>query len=437
MPLPNHWAVFNLRSTPFFQDTLRPGDERFPVESLFVGRRREADRVLRVIGSGNSSRQAIPGEPGVGKTSLVQYIKSRTEGDGYIAASDPISLLGDDTADRLMMRILRYVHDAVLLSPTTAAIAKSEPMQQARQLVNAFRSSSRGASLTVLGFGGGVQTGTAYEQGVFLTPAAIVPGILDQLIRTAREAGCDLRGVLLHVNNLENLSEAQAEQAGLVLRDIRDILLIDGYHTLLVGTPESIRATITPHAQLRSVFQQMEPIGAMGFEDLQALLRTRYHYLRLDRNADAREPITAEALEELHEIFGGDLRGLFLACDQAAAELVGYLGRDAATPMTGRDIRTTVGGGYRTEMRSRVGETNAEYLESLVGLREEVLTQRALQEHWRVSQGMVSRVVADLQQYGYLRGVGRAGDRRIRYELTGAARLILDHLAGVSRDGAS
>jgi hypothetical protein len=301
-------------------------------------------------------------------------------------------------------------------------------MQQARQLVNAFRTTTGGVNVSVPGLGGlGGSFGTGYQQGPFLTPTAIVPRLLALLMAAARKRGA--AGVILHLNNLENLSDADASRAGLVLRDVRDVLLLDGYHSLLVGTPEAVRAAITPHPQLRAVFHQLPPLESLSPDDLKALLKARYHHLRLDPKKPVRAPITPDALSELHAIFAGDLRGLFLACDEAATEVLGYLGRNPATPMSAADIRAVLAGRYRTEMRERIGDAAATYLEALAFLKDRAFSQPMLEESWKVSQGMISRALADLQRYGYVRQAERDSQRRIQYYLTGTARIILDSLA--------
>ena len=427
MALPNHWSVFNLKSTPFFQDTLRPGDERFPVELLFVARADEASRILKVIGSAESSRQAVPGEPGLGKTSLVQYVKSRATEEGYVAAPDPVSLMAEDTADRLLARLQRYVYEAFLLTPLTAGMAETEPMRQARQLVNAYRTSAAGGSLQYAGFGLGGQLGTAFHEGPFLAPAAVVPRLLAVLVETARKRhGEKFRGVVVHFDNLENLSEADAEKAGQVLRDLRDVLLIDGYHTLFVGTPDAIKAAIQHHAQLRGVFHQAEAVRPLTLEDVHALLRARYRHYRLNPDAEVREPITLDALAEMHGLFRGDLRGMLLACDQAAAEIVGFMGEDPATPMSAAAIRSVLAGRYRREMRERLGEASGGYLERLASWQDRPFSQKQLEEEWKVSQGFVSRLLKEFQAFGYVRvHAERDAARRNQYFLAGPGRLLL------------
>jgi hypothetical protein len=75
MALPNLWGLYNLRSSPFSQATLRADSQVTPLH-LFVGRQRERQLLLTTIGSSTSSRQAVAGRPGIGKTTLVQTVKA-------------------------------------------------------------------------------------------------------------------------------------------------------------------------------------------------------------------------------------------------------------------------------------------------------------------------------------------------------------------------
>jgi hypothetical protein len=58
MALPNLWSLYNLRSSPFFQATLRADSQAMPLH-LFVGRQRERQLLLTTIGSSASSLQPV------------------------------------------------------------------------------------------------------------------------------------------------------------------------------------------------------------------------------------------------------------------------------------------------------------------------------------------------------------------------------------------
>ena len=73
-------------------------------------------------------------------------------------------------------------------------------------------------------------------------PSILVAQLLQGLMRVAREA-LHARGILVHVNNLENLSDSDATRAGAIFRDLRDpCLLADGYHWVVVGTSDALSA---------------------------------------------------------------------------------------------------------------------------------------------------------------------------------------------------
>ena len=95
MALPNLWGLYNLRSSPFFQATLRADSQATPLR-LFVGRQQERQLLLTTIGSSPSSRQAVAGRPGIGKTTLVQTVKADAQAGGYWSSDEiiPISAKG-------------------------------------------------------------------------------------------------------------------------------------------------------------------------------------------------------------------------------------------------------------------------------------------------------------------------------------------------------
>src|ERR1041384_8307104 len=221
--LPTPWNLYNLTASPYFQETLESPDGSTRPLSLFVGRARELDQLRsKIHGTGKlSSRQAVAGFPGVGKTTLVQELKASLLRDGYLTSDSLVPILATDTAGDLFGRVLGGLYEIILLNrPATAT--GSPAMREAQLLVRAGRLSSGGANVSILGVGGGVSRSTTV-----VTPKDIMidgPRIMRDLMQLVRDS--DAHGVVMHLNNLENLSDFETEKAAEILRSLRDPMLM-------------------------------------------------------------------------------------------------------------------------------------------------------------------------------------------------------------------
>lgn len=443
MTLRNVWHLYNLSESPFFQDTLRTSpNARYPL-ALFVGREPEAGRLLRGIGSSSSSRQVIQGAPGVGKTTLVQHVKDVVSRERILSYPEPVSVGHADSSETVFVRILSYVYEA-LLSNGDFTTKDLESMETARQLVRAFRVRNVGANVSFPGLGGiGGSTSKQYVHAASAQPSIVVPDLLRQLRAVATDhVGAD--GILVHLNNLENLADEDAAHAAAMVRDLRDsCLLAEGYHWILVGTTEAMRTIVAAQTQVRSVFAMPKPLMPLSLAEVQELLARRYEYLQLDPKRPVRAPADPVAVAELYALFRGDLRGTFRALDEAAHELVGYGSEDAAEPMTVQDVRAILRHRYAEEMAASLGGNLSDYLRRLAERgAEATFTQKELVATWKVSQPAVSQTLGELQRHGYVSEVDRlepAGRGRPQtvYALTGAARLVFDPAEQTSGRGST
>ena len=416
--LPNIWHLYNLRESPFFQDTLRAGQgARYPID-LFVGRVGDVETLLRVIGGSSSTRQVIGGAPGIGKTTLAQRVKADAAEAGYLSHDEAVHIEADLDTRELLMRLLGHVYEAVVGAAGQGF--DPEPVQTARQLVRAHRIRNGSASISVLGVGAGGGVTTQVVESGLLSAGLVVPPLLGQLMGVAEDK-LEAKGILVHVNNFENLVEADRARAAGMVRDVRDLLLLRGYHYLFVGTGEALHAVIDPHAQVRSVFGLFEELSPLEADDFEALLERRCDFLRLDQRRPAIPPVQQDAARAAYSFFHGDLRGALRALDLAAHELAGY-GDPLGAPIGRDELWSVLQPRYQVEMRQRLGDTHADYLMRLDDL-EEPFTQRDLGAMWGVSKGTVSEVAGVLVRMGYL-DVQHHG-RTLHYRRAGAARLAL------------
>lgn len=423
MKIRNVWSVYNLRETPFFQSELRPGKEALYPLRLFVGRRAVADTLLTTIGSARSSRQTVSAPPGFGKSTLVQYVKEQAYGDTFLSTPDPIGITSRETADSLLVSILKYVHDAVLIHDAAAADLPS--IKEAQHLTLSFQQVDYSGTVGFAGASIGASRATDHIQPVFPAVRSSVPGLLRQIADDIADHFGG-RGTIIHVNNLENLTDRDRENATVILRDIRDQLLIDGYHYILVGTPDAVHPVIGHYSQVRNIFHIHEDLGALSTHEFEDLLDRRYRYLAVPRQVAA-PPVTPTGLRELFQLFHGDLRGVLKALEQAANALLPQVSNGVPTPMGEDAVVKTLRIRYEREARQLLTDREYDLFTKLAGFRAS-FAQADLVQCWERTQGQVSRDIRALQQKNYVRVDRQQGSKR-HYTLTGPARLALRALA--------
>lgn len=408
MALPNLWSLYNLRSSPFFHPTLRADSQATPLR-LFVGRKRERQLLLTTIGSSASSRQALAGRPGIGKTTLVQTVKADAQAGGYWSSDEIISISAAGASEQLLGQLLSGVYDAVLANCPTAT---GPEVEAAQQLVRSIR--LRGGS---------------QSESIATPPGALLldgPRVLRDLLRYAIGQGA--RGIVLHLNNLENLSEADASRAADLLRGIRDqALLHDGLHLIVVGTTDAVRTVVQSHTQTRSVFSNPLILEPLALEDVEQLLANRYGALQLDQNRPWRPPVDTAVVQRLYELFRGDLRGMLKALEDGITALLGLTsaGADLA-PVGLEDLLLTLQQRNQAELREQLGDNAWERL--LVWAQVDsatVQSQAELVELWQVKQPSVSQSLQQLIEAGAVEALPRRGREPIQYLMTGTARLAL------------
>ena len=421
MALPNLWGLYNLRSSPFFQATLRADSDTTPLR-LFVGRQQERRLLLTNIRSSASSRQAVGGRPGIGKTTLVQTVKADAQAEGYWGSDEIIPISADGSGEQLLGQLLSGVYDAVLANCTTAT---GPEVEAAQQLVRSIR--LRGGGLSVSAFGLGI--GGSQSESVATPPGALLldgPRVLRDLSRYAIEQGA--HGIVLHLNNLENLSEAGASRAADLLRGIRDqALLHDGLHLIVVATTDAVRTVVQSHTQIRSVFSNPLVLEPLDLGEVEQLLANRYEALRLDPGRPWRSPVDGAVVRRLYELFRGDLRGMLKALEDGITALLGLTSAGAdVTPVGLEDLLLTLRQRNQMELQEQLGDTALERLVAWARVdAASVQTQAQLVELWALKQPSVSQTLQQLIEAGAVEALPRRGREAIQYLMSGTARLAL------------
>lgn len=387
----------------------------------------------------NSSCQAIAGAPGVGKTTLVKEIKAHLSADGYFTTDALVPILASDTTPALFGRVLSLLYDIIVANRPQSV--DSRAMRDAQLLVRSARLPSGGGNISALGTGVGVSRGSTVT-----TPTDIMidgPRVMRDLVAFIRRS--DAKGVLLHINNLENLSDADVSTAAFILRDLRDIMLQqNGMHYIIVGTTDAVNIAVNiavntavniavnTHAQVRTIVSMLI-LDPLEIDDVYQMLQARYKRMRLNDDRPAVAPADEKAVAALYELFRGDLRGLLKALEDGVRPLLGLAGmkktKSADEPpvrsLTIDELRPVLQDRYsghldslpekvRVKQLTKWGRTSSDSTQ----------TQKTLTKLWGVSQGAVSAALGYLIAQGYVLMLPRSRGAPTGYRLSGTSRLI-------------
>lgn len=310
-------------------------------------------------------------------------------------------------------------------------------METAQQLVRSLRLRGGGLSVSAFAVGGGVSR----SEGVSQPPSPLLlegPRALRHLLSYALKEGC--RGVVLHLNNLENLSASEAQRAADVLRGVRDqVLLLEGLHLILVGKTDAVRAAVLRHPQVRSVFAVPLVLSPLGLAEVELLLQKRYEAQWLETDRPWTAPVEPAVIQALYGLFRGDLRAMLQTLEGGIISL--FTAQFTASqghwelPASPREAAISIGWDtLQAVLRQQQGDDlQAELGPTLWGRLQvwaaadaaTTQTQNDLQGLWGVSQAAVSQALQELQMAGAVEALPRSGTDPTQYLLTGTARLAL------------
>lgn len=412
MVVPSLWEPYGLRSSPFFQDELRPADGEHPI-SLFVGREAETQRIERRLVSDPHTRSIVQGEPGVGKTSFVNRIKADAAGLGIATWEHPVRITQETTLASFVADVLR-----ILVRIRSAAGLTNDRGDFWPRTVRWLEGGElRGGSLTAFGVGGGVTRS-------FVAPQAPQDPLYEHLGQALHDSAEELgQPVLLHVNNLENLARDTVKSTALLLRDLRDYLLIPGAHWVFVGASGIEDQIFRVFDQVGGIFPAAETLDPLTPDEMARLLELRYQHLRID-GRELVQPIEPAVAARLYALYQGDLRNFLRLLGDAAERILGVRG---VTPMNEDEVLRHASGDYQRRLQAGLSRGDFEHLGRLVasfggGDPEFRVTEVA--KILGISQPSASDLVDRLLERRLIRRTRTAG-RSVYYRPTGAVLVAL------------
>jgi hypothetical protein len=325
------WTPFGLSDDPFFQAALDPAEDSRAIHpiSLFVGRTAELQMIGSQVIGASSSRAILTGGPGVGKTSLVNRLKASLASQGVLTHTAPVRVVSGMTPRHFEAEVLRVLlqmragEQAVTPLPAQSTRLGEEQAddevfwRRVGRLIMGEDSVAGGVSLG--GFGAQSE---AIRIPAEVNNTSLTTEVTEACRRLSRNGR---RRILLHVNNMENLSSADASAAASLMQQVRDTLLANFAHWVFVGATGIDRTVFGGSSQVSSIIPLTVSLPPLTPTEVADLLARRYAHLRTGLRFTP--PVEPQVAAALYERFRGDLRGflnlLALAVQQHAVSAPG------------------------------------------------------------------------------------------------------------------
>lgn len=401
------WEPFGLRSNPFFQAELKPVETE-PASGLFIGREEELTRVTRRILSDGSSRTIVQGTPGVGKTSFANRLKADLAAHGIVSYEHPLRITSDMAWSSFVAEVLRTLLRIRAAAGTDGHRdfwAETARMLEGEEVF--------GGSVGALGVSAGISRGFVAPR---LPPGALYEHLGAALRALRTELGAP---VVLHVNNLENVD---GETAAVLLRDLRDYLLLDGAHWVFVGALGVEEEVFRRFDQVGGIFPAAETLEPLRTDEVRRLLRRRYEHLRIAERGFV-APVELETAGRLYGLYQGDLRN-FLRLLADAAERA--LGLPELRPMTETEILRAAVPGYARALARQLGDNDFGHMRAMMDATDKTHEFRVtdIAKTLRMTQPAASALVERLTNARTIRQV-RVQGRSVYYRPVGATLVAL------------
>ncbi len=421
----NRWLRYGLATSPYFPEALGADTKGPRPITLFCGRARQVKQLVDMIAGEESSLSIVEGPSGTGKSTFVNYAKHalRRQDDSplYFAPSVEVGVQSDANAQTLLVQVIDgFVRHASDLYPKAKWQKDYPAVHKARTMVEAIQSLSGGWGFGLFAPGGPGASVSRSKSASTTTPLigpVLSPAFFAELcgeLRQLRDPA--MRGVIVHVNNMDVLLAENPAAAVRLFADLRDHFQVAGMHWIFLGPPGLYDEAVAIEKRVRDFVKLRIELDALPAKEVHDLLQARYHHYH-ELGTKLVEPVEPRLIEELYDFFGGDLRGTLNAANKA-------LGRhnpvDVA-PMPTTAARQALQAEYRAQLEANLRGKTLAILQHLIQRGKPTFSQddaTPVEKH----QPNRSDRFKELLQADAIRLTGSSKTRKI-YSFSGQSRL--------------
>lgn len=291
------WRRYNLKSNPYFVDPLSIDGQEITVSS-FIGRHKERQQLKKLISMGGGIRHLIIGNAGVGKTSLVNYVRYEAIKNQFFTPTNEIEINRSMTCNEFIILTLSSIYSEI---KRKNIMLKQDTMEKLEALYELTRYGELSQDISNL-----TQINT------------------DRLIILFKEVIEDLinpryNGIILHYDNWDNINNLKEVLE--LLGEIRDFLLSSKRVIFFFVGDKIFSDVVDTKTRVRQIFTTPHlTVSPLSLSETKRIFEERINKLSMD-NAKAICPHTEETLKLLFELLDGNLREILNSLTNCILEL--------------------------------------------------------------------------------------------------------------------
>lgn len=277
------WRKYGLHGNPYFISPLSIDKGIIPI-SKFVGRNQERKELKNVISMGGEIRFMLTGDAGVGKTSLLNFIRAEAADDGFFTPIREIEINKPMSGNEFIILTLSAIH---------------EEIQRLNININEDIMHTLDAIYELTQYGELSNDVAKISQ---LNKHKLV-GLFNKVIE---ELVPKFKGIIIHYDNWDNIQDVEAIQD--LIGDVRDFLSNKNVIFFFVGN-QFFPSIIAERKRVAQIFLPGAlEVPALSLNDIKKILDERIDALKIGENITLTVPHTEEAIETLYKLHGGNIR---------------------------------------------------------------------------------------------------------------------------------
>lgn len=277
------WRKYGLVDNPYFHSPLTIEGGAVPITS-FVGRNKEKAEIKKIIALGSDVRCLVLGDPGVGKTSLVNFVRNQASEEGFFTPIKEIELNRLMSGNEFIILTISSLYEEIKRREIDLGKEWKNKLEALYELTQYGELSHDIANITQL---------NRYKL------MDLFKNLVDTIVHPRHKA------IILHFDNLDNIDDP----LGLadLIGDIRDFLLTKNVIFIFVGD-KSLQQIVNFKVRVGQLFLTTPvEVPSLSLIDINKVLNERIEKLSIPE-LKTTSPHTEEAIEILFRLHQGNIR---------------------------------------------------------------------------------------------------------------------------------